>query len=202
LQPGRDKPERDISERLPRGFQRGISGNRCARAIPKAIKGCLDSVVYLVVGKRFGHWLMADLIEVAIEAALLTKVYAFAELQSITKVAKPNIQFEPDKNVTVASKWLRPTVLPQPTIKSQIGDDGECFYSGLLQIDCFMGQGAGLDLLRLAAAAVAFFPPGARLQLPELAHQLLIVEKAYPAGLFEDKPWSFIPVRVPYQLYA
>ena len=144
---------------------------------------------------------MADHIEVTIESALLTAVDLFAVSQSITYVAKPNLQFSPPAP-GVAVKWLRATVLPSPSTRPQIPDEGESLHSGLLQVDCFMGQGAGLNLLRLAAAACAFFPPGTRLQLPDLAAQLLIVEKAYRAGLFEDKPWSFIPVRVPYQVYA
>jgi hypothetical protein len=145
---------------------------------------------------------MADLIDVAIEFALLSAVDDFAAEQSIDRVSKPNIQFAPPPTSGPADKWLRATLLPLPTIRRAIADQSPAFYSGLLQIDCFMGQGAGLNLSRLAGAAVAWFPPGKRMQLPELALELLIVEQSYRAPVFEDQPWFFIPVRVPYQIYA
>ncbi len=145
---------------------------------------------------------MADLIDAAIEAALLDAVDAFAVAQAITYVGKPNVQFRLPEKPTPQTKALRATILPAPTVRRQIADDGEFYYSGLLQIDCFFGQGAGLNMTRLAAAVIAWFPPGKMLQLPELAPQLQIVEKAYRSGVFDDLPWSFVPVRVPYQLYA
>jgi hypothetical protein len=141
---------------------------------------------------------MSDAVEVAIEAALLAHAQAFATANSLT-IAMPNLPFTPPTS-TQTAKWLRTSFFPAPTDTLAVANGTNRHY-GLLQIDCFYGQGAGeLAPGRIAAAAIAYFKRGTTLTRDGFTIRILKAPSRRPH--IKDDPWIFVPVRIEYVAFA
>jgi hypothetical protein len=144
---------------------------------------------------------MADPVEVAIPAALLAHLKAFADGNSI-EVAYPNVDF-PGKNPDGSEKqkpdqYLRATFLPVEPI-TRIS--GPTTHTGMLQVDVFNKVGAGEAIsARVASALVAHFKD------QSLGRDGFVVSTKrrlpYRTPMNTDAPWTFIPVRIPYDCHA
>jgi hypothetical protein len=142
---------------------------------------------------------MPDPVEVAIPLALQAHLRTFAEAQSPQiPVAWPDADFNPPAPVTKASRYFRVSYFPLETIRIISGPDT---HSGLMQVDVFQGTGAGEATSgRVAAALIAHF------KNRSLSRDGFVIEikrrLPYRAEMNTDKPWTFIPVRIPYHCYA
>lgn len=152
---------------------------------------------------------MPEPVEVAIEAALLSRAQQFADVQSPPlAISMPNVAFddqpEPVKKqggVTVYGKWLRASFLPAPSVETGISFRAHVQHYGLFQIDAFCGAGAGeLAVARLASSLIQYFPRG--LQLQQDGFQICIDRTPYRGSLIIKDGWSQIPVTIPYQCFA
>lgn len=145
---------------------------------------------------------MAELPEVAIEMALLERATAFAQAQSLP-LAVPNVDFTPPaaKTGNTYGKYLRFTYMPAPSDASLIAFNSHVTHSGLVQIDAFMGAGAGEPALaRIASAAIAYFPRG--LQVAKDGFKVRIDRAAYRGPLIIQDAWAMVPVTVPWICFA
>lgn len=147
---------------------------------------------------------MPDPVEVAIEAALLAEVKAFAAAQSpALAVSYPDISFTPPEAKSATSpivygKYLRVAFRPNPTTRIISGPNT---HSGLLLVDVFHGSGAGeLAPGRIASALIS------RFRDRDLARDGIVVQirrqVPYRVDMLYDGPWTFIPVRIPYDCFA
>jgi len=144
---------------------------------------------------------MADAVEVAIGKALLSRLAAFAALQSpVLTVAYPNVDFIIPTPSKTAS-WLRATIMPADTIGLSIGNTSTNQHYGLFQIDIFQGQGIGEPApLRIAASLISYFARGTSLTSDGFI--IRVFKPPFRTQLIKDDPWVFIPVRVPYIAFA
>lgn len=80
----------------------------------------------------------------SISAALDARLNAMAALPP---VAWQNVSFTPTSGVL----YLRPTLLPAPTVQAGLGDIGLDAYQGIYQIDIFAAVGGGRGLAEAQA---------------------------------------------------
>lgn len=144
---------------------------------------------------------MAEPVEVAIESALLSRAQAFAAAQSpALAISLPNIAFTPPA-VGQNAKWLRATFMPAPSFETGISFNAHNQHYGLMQLDCFYGQGAGEYAPgRIASAAIAYFTRG--LKITKDGFSVQITKQPYRGPMIKDDPWQMIPVTIPYLCFA
>lgn len=142
---------------------------------------------------------MPEPVEVAIEAALLTRAQAFATAQGLT-ISLPNIEFTPPV-ASIPAKWLRATFLPAPSFEMGIAFNAHNQHYGILQLDVFYGEGAGEYAPgRIAAAVIQYFPRGT--QMSKDGFRVRIIKAPYRGSLLRDDHWMLIPVSIPYLCFA
>lgn len=142
---------------------------------------------------------MADPVEVAIEAALLSHLGTFAVAQSpVISIAQPNIEFPPPAPVSKTSRYLRATFLPGESTRIISGPNA---YSGLFQVDIFWGAGGGeLAPGRVASGLIDHFRDQ---DLPRDGINVQVRRRLpHRAPMVFDGAWTFIPVRIPYDCFA
>lgn len=139
---------------------------------------------------------MADKCEVAISMAMLQRAKDFADSQSLT-IAFPNITFTPP-SANPTAKWLRATLLPNDSFALSINQDGPNQYYGILQLDIFYGQEAGIVApMRIAADAASYFKFGTTMTRDGFSVTVMDVPRVRE-GLRDD-PWVMVSVRIPYR---
>lgn len=142
---------------------------------------------------------MTDVVEVAIELALLDRAQAFALDQGLT-IALPNISFTPPI-VGASAKYLRATILPADTIDLAISYSSTSQHYGLFQMDVFSGSGSGeLAPRRIAAAIVNYFKRGTDMFSNGFKVNVPMTPRIGPQTM--DGTWAMLPVRIPYQTFA
>lgn len=144
---------------------------------------------------------MPELVEVAIEKALLTKAQAFATAQGLgSAISLPNIAFTPP-TASQTAKWLRATFLPVPSTSMGVQFDSHVQHNGIMQIDVMYGQGAGeYALSRIASDAIKFFARGTKLPFDGIT--VRIDRAPYRGPMIKDDVWMMIPVSIPYLCFA
>lgn len=153
---------------------------------------------------------MAELVEVAIESALLSKAQQFAIDKASEfgdgqpkklAISMPNIAFTPP-TASATAKWLRATFLPAPSFEMGIAWDAHNQHYGLFQIDVFYGQGAGeLAPGRLASAAIAYFKRGTVMTKDGVS--VRVTKQPYRGPMIVDgSGWAMVPVSIPYLCFA
>lgn len=141
---------------------------------------------------------MTEAVEVAIELALLDRAQAFATAQNLP-IALPNIAFTPP-NVSLASKYLRATILPADTATLPVGSGSDQHY-GIFQMDVFYGVGGGeLAPKRIAAAIISYFIRGTRMVSNGFNVDVSATPRIGPQTM--NGAWTMLPVRIPYQTFA
>lgn len=142
---------------------------------------------------------MTELVEVAIEKALLDRAQSFATTNSIT-ISLPNIAFTPPA-VGQAAKYLKASVLPADNATIGVSNSSSNQYLGLLQIDVFYGKGGGERApKRIAADIVEYFARGTRMVVDGFKIEVLQTPRLAP--LIHGENWVQLPVRIPYNCFA
>src|SRR5580765_1681108 len=101
-------------------------------------------------------------------------------------------------NASPTAKWLRASLLPNDSFALSINDDGPNQYYGILQIDVFYGQEAGIIApMRIAAAAASYFKNGTT--MTQDGFTVFIMDVPRISQGLRDDPWVMVPVRIPYQ---
>jgi hypothetical protein len=144
---------------------------------------------------------MSELVEVAIEYALLARAAAFAELNSLT-IALPDVAFTPPVPSKTA-RYLRATHLPAPTATLPLSNSNPNQHYGFLQIDVISGQGAGeIAAKRVGAAIIAYFDRGTVMTKDGFTVRIITKPSLGPFITKQDDPWTLLPVRIPYVCFA
>ncbi|BEV43919.1 phage tail terminator-like protein [Afipia carboxidovorans] len=141
---------------------------------------------------------MPEPVEVAINAALITRAQAFATAQGLA-ISLPNIAFTPPA-AGQSVKWLRATFLPAPTATLPVGSGSDRYY-GLLQIDVFHGVGAGEYAPgRIASAVIEYFDRGTT--MTKDGFTVRVYRRPSRGPMIKDDPWMMVPVTIPFECFA
>jgi hypothetical protein len=142
---------------------------------------------------------MSELIEAAIQTALLTKLKAFATANSL-RIAYPGVAFEPPKT-TATVMWLRVNFIPADTITMALTYGAPNQHYGLMQVDVMLNAGSGeRPALRMAASLIAYFPRGTKMNSSGFTVE--VTRAPFRNSSQKDDPWIFFPVRIPYNTFA
>lgn len=151
---------------------------------------------------------MPELINAAIEKALLDKAIAFAAAQvPALTISVQNGLGSDGRHFTKpapskTAQWLRATVLPAPALETGIAFNAHVKHYGLFQIDVIRGAGGGtLPMTRVVAAIRAYFPMG--LEMTESGFVVQVNPhslKAVSQGplMNDGDGWVKIPVSIPW----
>lgn len=113
------------------------------------------------------------------------------EQQTTYPVAFPNGEFSPD------FPYLRAWVIPTPT--QAYGLSKTSIFSGILQIDCVVGRGAGhLAATRIVDAVLKIFPRGTKLYT-ENGYKVEFNTEGYIGPSQQEPDRYFIPVSFNYK---
>ena len=152
---------------------------------------------------------MPELINAAIEKALLDKAIAFAAAQDpVLTISVENGLGADGRHFTKpapskTAMYLRASVLPAPTLKMGIAHNSNEQHYGLLQVDVIRGLGGGtVPMKRTVAALRAFFPMGLALTESGFTIQVLpfAQKRAVAEGplMSDGDGWVKIPVSIPW----
>lgn len=151
---------------------------------------------------------MTDMVEVAIQKALVNRYTALVFSPSIQK-AYPNVGSSDKRTFTPPTPapgvlWLRASFLPAAPEALGISFASNNRHIGIFQVSVFGYQGDGEYVPgRIAATVIQWFKRGTR-----LTSDGFVVETGYGsqvprrAPLVEDPPWVMIPVSIPFQSFA
>jgi hypothetical protein len=147
---------------------------------------------------------MVDTVEVAIEAALLAEIKAFAATQSPTlTVAYPNTPFSPPVSTGTQKypRYLRAQIFPIDTAPIGIPHDSWNRHEGIFQIDVFYAIEAGaLEPGRLAQRVIEHFDRGKEMTRDGVT--VKVYERPSHAGRIPSGAWEIIPVRIRYLTFV
>jgi hypothetical protein len=135
-------------------------------------------------------------IETKIFGALAARLDAFVSAYPID-VAYPNINFMPRPRMP----YLRPWMLPAPTISASLIAPGSMDFKGIFQIDVFWPAGQGLiQALEKSAAIIAHFATTRLIYQDGFAVQ--INEAPYASPAMQEPGWVHIPVSIRFRAFA
>jgi len=141
---------------------------------------------------------MPEPVEVAINAALITRAQAFATAQGLA-ISLPNIAFTPPA-AGQSVKWLRATFLPAPTATLPVGSGSDRYY-GILQIDVFHGAGAGEYAPgRIASAVIDYFKRDTT--VTKDGFKARVYRRPSRGPMIVADGWAQIPVTINYEAFA
>lgn len=145
---------------------------------------------------------MADLVEVAVESALINRLKAFA-LSPAIPLALPNVEFNNKPAAEPGNFWLRASFLPANSLALGVAFSSTNQHYGIFQVDVFFSQGSGeLAPGRIAAQLISWFARGT--MMSKDGFDVLVNLKPYRSRMVRDGdgPWAMIPVSVPYIAFA
>lgn len=127
-----------------------------------------------------------------IRAALETKLY---DLSPRPSIAWEGVPFAP----TPGTAFIRPFLLPGPTVQHEIGTAGLYRHSGIFQVSCFTPSGLGLGAAQTQADAIqALFSRG---KLTKNSTTVYINSISIGPSI-EEADWVQLPVSVNYYAFS
>lgn len=138
---------------------------------------------------------MATYVETKILNALLSRLSSLT-LSPAMPVAYPNVAFTPS-----ATGYLRATHVPNTANQVTLGASGKNRFEGLLQVDVFWPEDAGLVAPSERAGAVAaHFKRGTDITLDSITVRIVTPPEIRQA--LQSPPYTQIPVMIRYQADA